>query len=45
MDYILSKTETFLIIAALGVHLLLNLINLCCIKRCTKGDSAFEIWY
>lgn len=37
--------ETYLIIAALGIHLLLNLSNLCFIKKCINGDTAFELWY
>ncbi|CAD8069844.1 unnamed protein product [Paramecium sonneborni] len=45
VDYILEKLETYLLVAALGVHLLLNLANLCIVKRCTNGDATFSTWY
>ncbi|CAD8145258.1 unnamed protein product [Paramecium octaurelia] len=45
LDYLLEKLETYLLMAAIGVHILLNLINLCVVKHCTQGDTAFNLWY
>ncbi|CAD8068036.1 unnamed protein product [Paramecium primaurelia] len=45
LDYLLEKLETYLLMAAIGIHVILNLINLCVIKHCTKGDTAFNLWY
>ncbi|CAK77088.1 unnamed protein product (macronuclear) [Paramecium tetraurelia] len=45
LDYLLEKLETYLLMAAIGVHILLNLINLCVVKHCTQGDTVFNLWY
>ncbi|CAD8158195.1 unnamed protein product [Paramecium octaurelia] len=45
LDYILEKLEMYLIMGSIGVHIILNLINLCVVKHSTKGDIAFNQWY
>ncbi|CAK77936.1 unnamed protein product (macronuclear) [Paramecium tetraurelia] len=45
LDYILEKLEMYLLMSSIGVHIILNLINLCVIKHSTKGDIAFNQWY
>jgi hypothetical protein len=38
LEYILSKLETYLLMGALGMHIILNIANLCVMKKCTSGD-------
>ncbi|CAD8058133.1 unnamed protein product [Paramecium primaurelia] len=45
LDYILEKIEVYLLMSSIGVHIILNLINLCVIKHSIKGDIAFNQWY
>lgn len=41
LDHVLTKIEILIMDGAIGAHLLLNIINLVCLKCATHNDETF----